>query len=293
MSPADPEESRRRHAFVDHVRPGTYIHRTVVVRNTSNRRLRVRLHPGAATVHDGRFQPQEGTNELTGWITLNHPQVDLDAQRETTVMATVRVPRDVSTGERYAVLWAQADPAASGPQTPSPTQPVGSRIYLDVGPGADPRFQMSIGKVGVTRGAGGIPRLSTSVRNTGHRAVDLTGSVRVAGGKGGAGGGVFAVPAGTTLAPGESTSFTVPLARAVLHGSWRATVTVESGTTRATAEAPFTLPELPKPKVAKVSLRDRLVHSLMLTGTGVSLVALGIAVLRYRRACRIRRELRR
>lgn len=138
------------------------------------------------------------------------------------------MPRDATPGERYAVLWAQT--ASTGAGQVTGVNRVGIRVYLDVGTGGEPPSDFAIGTVSVTRTAAGVPELSAEVRNTGRRALDMTGSVGLADGPGGVRAGPFAVRAGTTIGVGQSATVTAPLDAALPDGPWDATVALRSGT---------------------------------------------------------------
>jgi len=73
------------------------------------------------------------------------------------------------------------------------------------------------------------------VRNTGERAVDLTGQLRLTNGPGGSSADPFPAGQALTLAPDQSGMVTFALPAALSDGPWLATVTLASGLTTATA----------------------------------------------------------
>ena len=73
--------------------------------------------------------------------------------------------------------------------------------------------------------------------NTGGRAVDLSGTARLADGPGGTSAGPIPINQIITLAPGESHLVAFLMPRRLPSGPWQATVTLTSGLTRRSASA--------------------------------------------------------
>ncbi len=73
------------------------------------------------------------------------------------------------------------------------------------------------------------------MNNTGGRAIDLNGSARLTDGPGGTSSGPFPAQRIVTLAPGQSWNMTFAPPKSLPDGSWRATITLASGLTKATA----------------------------------------------------------
>ena len=73
------------------------------------------------------------------------------------------------------------------------------------------------------------------MNNTGGRAIDLNGSVRLTDGPGGTSSGPFPAQRIVTLAPGQSWNMTFAAPKSLPQGSWLATVTLASGFVKATA----------------------------------------------------------
>ncbi len=113
-------------------------------------------------------------------------------------MVTIRVPRDASPGERYAVIWAQESSRGQNSQHFAilEVNRVGVRIYLDVGPGGPPPTRFVITSVTGGRSPSGLPEVIAHVRDTGARAIDLFGVLRLADGPGGSVGRAVPVPVG-------------------------------------------------------------------------------------------------
>jgi hypothetical protein len=237
---ADP---RARIYLVDHAAPGQVIHRRVRVINKSDTPMPISVYPGAATIHGGSFVPAAGVNDLTTWTTVQTPELTLPPGASAAVTVTIAVPRDAYPGERYAGIWAQtssAPPTAhSGILTISR---VGVRIYLAVGPGGPPAPNFVVNAPTTRRLPNGRAAVSATVRNSGGRALDLSGDLTLADGPGGLRAGPFPAHLGTTLAPGQSESVTVPLDPALPGGRWTAAIELHSGLTVRAATGPIALP---------------------------------------------------
>jgi len=115
------------------------------------------------------------------------------------------------------------------------------RVYLDVGPGGEPRSDFAVRTITAARDAGGTPLVAADVENTGARAVDLAGDVTLADGSGQARAGPFTA-AGTTLGIGQRGRVTARLDPRLPGGPWTATVSLRSGTIRHAATARLTFP---------------------------------------------------
>jgi hypothetical protein len=93
-------DPRARTYIVDHVLPGTVIHRRVEVSNTSGALLRPQLYAAAAAVQNGTFglAPGRTRNELSDWISVDRPAVELPPHSVPQPMTTIKVPRQASAG---------------------------------------------------------------------------------------------------------------------------------------------------------------------------------------------------
>ncbi|MEU7879604.1 peptidase [Microbispora bryophytorum] len=236
----------RSHAFiVDHVNPGTTFTRRLEVFSTSPRRQHVSLYPAAARVGDEgfTFAPARTANELTSWITLNRTSVDLPPHGRLPVTITVAVPSTASKGERYAVIWAEISSPSPGPSgNVALVNRVGVRTYLDVGPGGEPPTSFRIGGVTAGRAGNGQPRLVAEVGNTGERAVDLEGEVRLSEGPSALSAGPFRGTRAVTLPPGGHGQVTVLLGHDLPAGPWKFRLTLRSGRVSHTATGTITFP---------------------------------------------------
>lgn len=240
-------DPRARMYVIDFLRPGAVIRRRLEISNTSNESQHVELYSAAASITDDAFTvaPERAANELTGWVSLDHPVSDLAAGQSTEVEATIEVPRDASSGERYAVIWAQVASPPDASSAERMVNRVGLRIYLDVGPGGEPASAFSIVNVAAARTADGTPEVLAHVRNTGGRALDMSGSLMLAGGPGSLSAGPFRASLGLTLGIGGSGQVTVPLDKRLPDGPWTAQLTLASGVVQHTVEARLTFPQRP------------------------------------------------
>ncbi|WP_037603718.1 hypothetical protein [Streptacidiphilus rugosus] len=324
-APLEREADPRAHMYiVDHLAPGSLIHRRVQVTNTSDVDQRVDLYAASAEINSGSFaiEADRTPNELTTWISVDDCVSDADvtdgatdcgtpqthdstrpstgpstgpanAVREVpahgaaVVRVTVRVPPKASAGERYAVLWAQVAGPADRTSNVRLVSRVGVRLYLDIGPGGDPPSDFRIEELTPARSSDGTPRVVAKVRNTGKRALDLTGSMSLADGPGSLSAGPFAADLGTTLGIGDTEPVTVPLDRRIPNGPWKARLTLASGLIHRTVMATLTFPG---DAGAGASVTPTAGDSASMTATlivGLSLLFL-LAVFGYRTARRRR-----
>jgi hypothetical protein len=86
---------------------------------------------------------------------------------------TIKVPKRASSGERFAVVWAEVT-------APSPTQTgirlvnrVGVRTYVSVGKGGLPAAKFTFDSLAASRSANGDPVVPARVHNVEQPAIDL------------------------------------------------------------------------------------------------------------------------
>jgi hypothetical protein len=264
--------------IVDHLAPGAVIRRRVQVVNSSSTSHRVLVSAGPAAIHDGEFDilDDSAANELTSWISFDRTDLDLAPWRTANVAVTIRVPTTAVAGEQYGVIWAAVGSRSVHGGIVQVNR-VGVRVYLDIGPGGEPRSDLKIGDLTTYRAASGEPSLRAHVRNTGARALDLTGSLDLADGPAGLRAGPFGVLTGTTLGPGQSGEVTVALPASVPNGPWTATLTVASGTVHRTVTATITFPDpAGAPHTAHPWTGE---HPLLLSGAAVALALAVLAAL--------------
>ena len=207
------DDPRARLYIVDHLPPGTVIHRRIKVTNTTDSRARIRLYAAAATIRKGAFQGTAGRarNELSTWTSVSPGASRVPAGGRLTATATITVPGDAAPGERYGVVWAEVRSPAGEDGGITQVNRVGIRIYLSVGPGGPPAADFKIQSVTGTRAADGRPTVVASVKNTGGRAVDMNGTLELTDGPGGLSAGPFPAKLGTTLAIGDTEPVTIAL----------------------------------------------------------------------------------
>ncbi|MCK9901526.1 hypothetical protein CC117_22475 [Parafrankia colletiae] len=281
------QDPRAKQYIVDHLNPGTTMHRRVQVLNNTGSPMRIELYPGAANLGDSAFHFAEGRtpNELTTWTSLDTPVVDVAAHSRQTATVVIDVPRDASPGEHYGVLWAQAaspDPEGSGIRT---VNRVGIRMYLDIGPGGPAAADFTIAALTAKRLLDGRLTISTEIRNTGGRALDMSGELTLTNGPGGLRAGPFPANLGTTAAPGEVSPVSFALDGQIPAGPWTATVKLHSGLVERTATAVIRFPDRrgasDRVKVDGPSTRRIAVTSA--AATGGALLGLGLLLSLARR----------
>jgi hypothetical protein len=155
---------------------------------------------------------------------------------------TIRVPKTASRGERYAVIWAQTTVDPNSTHNLGFVNRVGIRIYLDIGPGGEPASSMNIDKLTPARTPDGRPELIAQVRNTGGRALDISGTLSLSDGPGGLRAGPYPATLGVTLRPGETAPVTALLDRRLPNGPWKVELTLRSGLVKRTVSATVTFP---------------------------------------------------
>ena len=238
------DDPRARPYIVDHVAPGTTISRRVEVSNNTAETQVVQLYAAAAAIGDGGFQFGEGraANDLTTWTTVDPATVKPPAGGKSLATVEIVVPADASPGERYGVVWAELPAAAPPGGGIAAVNRVGVRIYLSVGPGGEPASDFAITTLEARRDADGKPVVAATVHNTGGRALDLSGQLRLTNGPGGLSAGPFDAKLGTTLGIGQTEPVLVPLDPAIPAGPWDARIVLRSGTDEREATAKITFP---------------------------------------------------
>ena len=234
-------DSRAWRYIIDFLHPGTVIYRRVAVDNMTRTVAHVRVYADGATIKDGDFlgDPGQAPSDLTTWTSVSKPLLTLAPGATEMDLVTIRVPRDAVRGERYGVIWAQETSRVqqSSQFAVLEVSRVGVRIYLAVGPGGPPPTDFAITSIVGGRGRSGSPQVEAKVRDTGQRAIDLGGSLRLSDGPGNASAGPFPFQSGLTLAPGQSGVIRAVLSKSTPNGPWQASVTLQSGTTTRQARA--------------------------------------------------------
>jgi hypothetical protein len=205
------------------------------------------------------------------------------------VTVTIAVPVDATRGERYAAALAEhASAPAAGGGVASVSR-VGIRIYLSVGPGGAPTTAFSIDSMTALRDADGIPLVTAQVHNTGERAIDLAGDLKLTNGPSSLSAGPFAVRTASTLKPGDSGAVSVALDRELPSGPWDARITLRSGVTSESGTARVTFPiangasAAPTTVLRKDATQARFRQSAIASAAAVILIVLILSVTMRRR----------
>lgn len=256
------DDPRARLYVVDHVAPGTTIRRRVEVSNGTAERMRIQMYSAGAEVSGSefRFLDARDGNELTGWTSVSPAELDVAAGRTAVATVTIAIPASASAGERYGVVWAELPPARPSQGDVSVVNRVGVRIYLSVGSGGEPPTDFAIDSLTAGRDESRRPVVTALVRNTGGRALDLSGNLKISEGPGGLSAGPFDVTV-TTLAVGASAQVPIALDPAIPPGPWVGRLVLRSGPVEREATARITFPEgaasAAEPVPAVVSVPER------------------------------------
>ena len=235
----------RAHVYiVDVVKPGEKFTRHIEVTNNTGSAQAIDVYPAAATINNGSWtvQPGRAANELTPWITMSPAVLQLANKASATVAATFTVPKDVTNGERYAALIASTRAQPKPGSTVAVVSRIGIRVYLAVAGSGTPKTDFTVDTLTAGRTPDGTPYVQALVHNTGGRALDMSGSLKLSAGPGGLSAGPFPAKLGTTLAPGQTEPVTVNLDKALPAGPWKARIDLQSGLLKRAAEGTITFP---------------------------------------------------
>ncbi|WP_203136483.1 COG1470 family protein [Microbacterium sp. JZ31] len=244
--PATAQDDPRAHTYVvDHLVPGATIQRRIEVSNDTDAEQAVRVYAGAADIREGAFVGRDGdaANELTGWTSVADPVLRLAPGEIRQTLVTVAVPDGASAGEHYGVVWAEVRSAPDAETAVVTASRVGVRMYLSVGQGGEPASDFRIDTIAALRDADGAPAVIATVTNSGQRALDLSGVLRLENGPSGLAAGPFDAEGVTTLAPGTSGDLVVTLGDELPDGPWTAVLEARSGTLSREARATLTFPD--------------------------------------------------
>ncbi len=238
------DDPRAQTYIIDNLPPGTTITRHVMVTNNTGAPAKVDVYAGPAQIADGGFVPEDRgeTSELTSWISVHKPTLELDNGQEAEVTVTIAVPKDAPEVEQYAVIWASlTTPNATGGIATESR--VGVRVYLSVGEGNGPPSDFTIDKLTPRRDADLGAQVVATVTNTGGRAVDVSGTLALSDGPGGLSAGPLDAT-GSTIAPGATGEvvLAVPNSASLPAGPWTAEVKLQSGVKKHDMSASLTFP---------------------------------------------------
>jgi hypothetical protein len=279
------DDPRARVYIVDHLRPGTTIRRRIEVSETVRAASHLSLYAAAASIGSGSFlgAASHTPNDLSSWTTVTPGKPDVSTDGKVTATVTIAVPRDAAPGERYGVVWAEGRSAPPSSGGVTQVSRVGIRLYISVGPGGPPASNFAIDSLTAERSADGRPVVVAAVHNTGGRALDMAGTLRLGAGPGGLSAGPFPATLGVSLGIGDTEPVTIRLDRQVPAGPWDATITLHSGLLSRTSRATLTFPGAGAAKAVPTTASRPVRWFLIGAGLLVVLVASAALILRRRR----------
>lgn len=236
------DDPRARSAIVDHVAPGATFTRRIRATNGTDEPAAVEFYARPATVQRGSFRLQEDPQGyLAQVVSVSPATATVPPGGVVEAVATFTVPADTVEGEYYgAVLVAKPPPPGSGLQLASRA---GIPVYLSVGPGGEPASDFVVESLRASRDAAGVPVVEAQVRNTGGRALNLSGELALSEGPGSSSAGPFSAELGTVLGVDQTAPVRVELAPGLPDGPWTATLTLRSGQLERSAQGRITFPE--------------------------------------------------
>jgi hypothetical protein len=242
-------DPRARLYIIDHLHPGTTIHRRIEISNTTASGLHIVMYTAAALISQSEFvgAAAHTPNELSTWTSVLPGSSDVPPGGHAIATVTIGVPRGAPPGEQYAVVWAETRSSAPAGGGVTRVSRVGIRVYLSIGPGGAPASKFTINSLTGKRSPDGQPEVIASVHNTGGRALDMSGTLQLSAGPGGLSAGPFPANLGTTLAIGATEPITIMLGRQVPDGPWHALVTLRSGLLERSARATISFPATETP----------------------------------------------
>ena len=283
------DDPRAQTSIVDHLAPGTTIRRRIEVSNISTKKSNrlINVYAGAATVKDHEFVVSSGRkpNELASWISVDRPLLDLPPDTTAVVHVTIRVPRTASKGERFAAIWAWTTTRPGRVDNLGLASGVGIPVFLDVGPGGEEPSGFRIDGLAAGRTEDGTPQVKARVRNTGGRALVMSGALTLSDGPGGLAAGPYAAKRGTTLLPGDRAPVTIPLNPETPDGPWKVRLTLRSGRISHTVTGTLTFPEKRGSWGLPANLDSPMPLALTVTGglAGIGVLTLAAVAIRRNR----------
>jgi hypothetical protein len=255
--PADTaDDPRAREYIVDHLQPGVSITRRVEISNTTDADLQVAVYAAPAKIENETFRGEVGRakSALTSWITFSENIITVPPGGAVLDSVTITVPRDAAPGEQYGVIWAEVKGTGNGPV--ALTARTGVRVYLSVGGNNPPASQFNITSVAAERAADGTAAITAVVNNTGGRALDLSGTLKMEAVNGALSGGPYPVVVGTTLAPDDTGPVRAVITDDVANGPWKVSLELHSGSLSETATAEVSFPDAGSAEPVAVDTSD-------------------------------------
>jgi hypothetical protein len=256
------------------------VRRSFVISNTTQRRVDVAVYPAAARLRRGSFEfaPGRTRNALSSWISLNRADVRLLPGAQGVVALAIKAPKAASSGEHYAVVWAEVSSPAPPGGGVTLVSRVGIRVYISIAPGGGLRANFGIGPLTAQRSSAGQPLVVGRVLNTGRRTLEISGHLTLSKGPGGLRAGPIPVKLAAALAPGATQQATVRLDNRLPRGPWRVRLVLGSGSIERHAQATLTFP--PIATAAESHRLNQLLIALLLL---LGLVAAALLFSRRRR----------
>jgi hypothetical protein len=220
--------------------------RRLEIFNTSGSSMRITVYPAAARIRAGAFTYAVGRsmNQLSSWITVARPEIMLAPRSDTELKVSVTVPKRTTSGERYAVVWAQVSartPSSGGVRL---TNRVGIRVYLSVG-SAQLADDFRIGTVSARRAVNGTPYVEAWVLNESSATVRIVGSVTLRERPGGLRDGPVSMVPLSALPPGDAGQVAAYFDRGLPRGPWHASLRMSNGSRGQVRTVELVFPEVP------------------------------------------------
>jgi len=230
--------------IIDRLAPGTSVSRQVRVSNSTRAIADVAVYAaGASLGRDGfTFAPGRVQDQLSSWTAVSRDVLRLQPGTDALETVTLKVPKNASSGEKYAVVWAQVSAASSAHRDLVLVNRVGIRMYVAIGLGGTPPPKFTVSRLSAKRSATGDPFVAVTIHNSGESPLDISGRLTLSNGPGGVRGGPYPVTLGSPLAPGRSELATGVLSKQLPAGPWKAVIRLMSGLTVRSATATLTFP---------------------------------------------------
>jgi hypothetical protein len=277
--PASAANDPRAHAYiVDSLLPGTTITRRIEVSNTTSSSLHVDAFAAAATIQKGSFvgDPGHKANALSSWTTLSQGTLEVKSHSASLDTITIAIPTDAAPGETYAIVWAEVGTAGTGGV--KLMNRVGIRIYLDVRGNNPTASSFTVDSMTADRSPSGKPIVLAEVHNTGGRAIDLAGTLRLTSVSGSLTAGPYDARLGTTVAPGQSEPITIEPGDALANGPWKAVLELKSGLLTESSQAVITFPAKPGAGIAVPAHSTTNTLLIPLIGLSVVVIVAGAGI---------------
>lgn len=240
VSEGQEDDPRAKGAIIAHVQPGGRVTRHLDVVSTLDRPVEVEVYGGNGVINGGDFAPDNRDRPgVADWVSVSSPRLSLEPMGVEQVEVAIDVPTGAPLGEQYGYVWVEP-PASEGEI--SIANRVGMRVYLSVGTGEEPPVDFRIGSVTAAKDSDGVPVVNARLRNTGGRALDISGDLSLSEGPAGLTAGPFPFDDLVSLRPGDIGDITFRLDPELPNGPWLATITAQSGLLERTAEAEISFP---------------------------------------------------